>query len=156
MYNIAYKSETSLILYSSLMFLKLGVYLSVIPFESIFPQINCTFSIYVLKSPFSLCFIFLSLVMFLKTFVLFFSPFCCCSIAKSYLTLCNPTDCSIPDFPVLHYLPEFAQTHVHWVNDTIQLPHHLPPPSPPAFNLSQHQGLFQWTGSSHQMQSIGA
>ena len=123
MYNIAYKSETSLILYSSLMFLKLGVYLSVIPFESIFPQINCTFSIYVLKSPFSLCFIFLSLVMFLKTFVLFFSPFCCCSIDKSYLTLCNPTDCSIPDFPVLHYLLELAQTHVHWVGDAIQPSH---------------------------------
>ena len=60
-------------------------------------------------------------------------------------------DCSMPGFPVLHYLPEFTQIHVHWVNDTIQLPHRLPLPPPPAFNLSQNQGLFQWTGSSHQM-----
>ena len=56
-------------------------------------------------------------------------------------------DCSTPAFPVLHYLPEFVQTHVHWVSDTIQPSHPLPPPSPLAFNLSQHQGLFQWVSS---------
>ena len=56
-------------------------------------------------------------------------------------------DCSTPGFPVLHYLPEFAQTHVHWVDDAIQPSHPLSPPSPPALNLSQHQGLFQWVGS---------
>ena len=45
---------------------------------------------------------------------------CCCSVAQSYLTLCNPMDCSTAGFPILHYLPEFAQTHVHWVYDAIQ------------------------------------
>ena len=51
------------------------------------------------------------------------------SVTQSRLTLCDPMDCSIPGFPVLHYLPEFAQTHVHWVNDTIQLPCLLSSPS---------------------------
>ena len=60
-------------------------------------------------------------------------------------------DCSTPGFPVLHYLLEFAQTHVRWVDDAIQPSHPLLPPSPPAFNLSQHQGLFQWVGSLHQV-----
>ena len=53
-------------------------------------------------------------------------------------------DCSMPGFPVPHHLPEFAQVHVHWVNDAIQPHHPLSSPSPPALNLSQHQGLFQW------------
>ena len=71
-------------------------------------------------------------------------------------TLCNPMDCSTPGFPVLHCLPEFAQTHVHWVNDAIQPSHLLSPPSPPAFTLSQHQGLFQWVDSfTSGVQSIG-
>ena len=52
-----------------------------------------------------------------------------------------PHDCSTPGFPALHYLPQFAQTHVHWVTDAIQPSHPLSPASPPAFNLSQHQGL---------------
>ena len=56
-------------------------------------------------------------------------------------------DCSTPGFPVLHYLSELAQTHVHWVGDAIHPSHPLLPISPPAFNLSQHQGLFQWVGS---------
>ena len=67
----------------------------------------------------------------------------CCSVVKLYLTLCNPMDCSTSDFPVLHYLPEFAQSHDHWVSDAIEPSHPLSPPSPPAFNLSQHQDLFQ-------------
>ena len=54
-------------------------------------------------------------------------------------------------FPVLHCLPEFVQTHVHWVSDAIQPSHPLPPSSPLAFNLSQHQGIFQWVSSSHQV-----
>ena len=58
---------------------------------------------------------------------------------------------SMPGFPVLHYLPEFAQTHVHWVSDAIQPSHPQSPPSPLALNLSQHQGLFQWVGSLHQV-----
>ena len=64
----------------------------------------------------------------------------CCSVAKSCPTLCDPMDCSMPGFPVLHYLPEFPQTHSHWVGDAIQLSHLLSSPSP-AFNLSQHQAL---------------
>jgi len=66
-------------------------------------------------------------------------------------TLCNPIDCSIPGFPVHHQLPEFTQTHVHWVGDDTEPSHPLSSPSPPALNLSQHQGLFQWVSSSHQV-----
>ena len=76
---------------------------------------------------------------------------CCCSLTRLCPTLCDPVDCSTRGFPVLPYLPEFAQTHVHRVGDAIQPSHPLSPPSPPAFNLSQHQGLFQWVGSSHQV-----
>ena len=68
----------------------------------------------------------------------------------SCVWLHDPMDCSMPGFPVLHYLPELAQTHVHWISDAIQPSHVLSSPSPPAFNLSQHQGLFQWVISSHQ------
>ena len=57
-------------------------------------------------------------------------------------TLCDPMDCSMPGFPVLHHLSELAQTHVHQVSDAIQPSHPLLFLSPPAFNLSQHQGLF--------------
>ena len=67
---------------------------------------------------------------------------CCCPTAKSCLTLCNPLDCSTPGFPVLHYLLEFAQTHVHWVHDAIQPSHLLSSPSLPSFNLSQQQWSF--------------
>ena len=73
---------------------------------------------------------------------------CCCSVAKLCLTLCDPMDSSTPGSSVLLYLWEFAQMHVHWVNDAIYLFHPLPPPPPFAFNLSQHQSLFQWVGSS--------
>ena len=65
------------------------------------------------------------------------------SIAQSCLTLCDPTDCSLPGFPVHHQLLELAQTYVHRVSDAIQPSHSLSSPSPPAFNLSQLQGLFQ-------------
>ena len=64
-------------------------------------------------------------------------------------TLCDPMDCSTPCFLVLPHLPELAQIHVHWVSDAIQPSHPLSYPSSPAFNLSQHQGLFQWGDSSH-------
>jgi len=63
-------------------------------------------------------------------------------------------NCNTPGFPVLHYLPKFAQTHVHWVSDAIQPSHPLSSPSPPALNLSQHQGLFQWVSSSHQVAKV--
>jgi len=61
---------------------------------------------------------------------------CFCSVAQLCLTLCDPMDCSTPGFPVLHHLPEFAQTHVHWVCDATQPSHPLSSPFPPAFNLS--------------------
>ena len=70
------------------------------------------------------------------------------SVAQSCLTLCDPMECSTPGFPVHHQLPESTQTHVHWVSDAIQPPYPLTSPSPPAFNLSQHQGLFQWVSFS--------
>ena len=63
-------------------------------------------------------------------------------------------DCSTPGFPVLQYLPEFAQTHVHWVSDAIQPSHPLSPPSPPALNLFQYQGLSQQVISSHQVAKV--
>ena len=65
------------------------------------------------------------------------------SVAQSCPILCDPMDCSTPGFPVLHRLSEFTQTHVHQVGDAIQPSHPLSPSSPPAFNLSQHRGLFQ-------------
>ena len=65
-----------------------------------------------------------------------------------------PLDFSTPGFPVLHCLPEFAQSHVHWVGDAIQPSHPLSFPSLSTFNLSQHQGLFQWVGSSHQVAKV--
>ena len=63
----------------------------------------------------------------------------------------DPMDCSMPGFPVHHQLPELAQTHVCRVGDAIQSSHPLSSPSPPAFNLSQYQGLFQWVSSLHQV-----
>ena len=71
-------------------------------------------------------------------------------VAQSCLTLCDPMDCSMPGFPVHHQLLEFTQTLVHLVGDAIQPSHALSSPSPPAFNLSQHQDLFKWVSSSHQ------
>ena len=73
--------------------------------------------------------------------------------SHSVMSLCDPMDCSTPGFLILHYHPEFAQTHVHWVYDAIQPSHLLLLPSF-AFNLSQHQGLFQWVGSSHQVAKV--
>ena len=76
------------------------------------------------------------------------------SVAQLCPTLCDPMDCSMPDFPVLHYLPELAHTHVHWVSDAIQPSHPLLSPSPPALNLSQHQGLFKWVSSLYQVAKL--
>ena len=76
---------------------------------------------------------------------------CCCWVTESCQILCDHIDYSTPG---LYYTLEFAQTHVHWVSDVIQ-PFHSPSlPSPPALNLSQHQGLFQWVGSSQQVAKI--
>ena len=74
------------------------------------------------------------------------------SVAQSCLTLCDPMNCSMPGLPV-HRLPEFTQTHVHRVSDAIQ-PSHPLSPSPPAPNPSQHQSLFQWVNSSHEVAKV--
>jgi len=73
------------------------------------------------------------------------------SVTQSCLTLCDPMDCSTPGLPVHHQLLELPQTHVHRVSDAIQSSHSLSFPSPPAFNLSQHNGLFGWVTSLHQV-----
>ena len=67
---------------------------------------------------------------------------------------CDPMDCSTPGLPVHHQLLELTQTHVHWVGNAIQHCHPLSSPSPPDFNLFQHQGLFKWVSSSHQVAKV--
>jgi len=79
---------------------------------------------------------------------------CLSSITQLCLTLCNTMDCSTPGFPIHHQLPEPTQTHVHHVGDAIQPLHPLSFPSPPDFNLSQHQGLFQWVRSSYEVAKV--
>ena len=76
------------------------------------------------------------------------------SVTHSCLTLCDPMNHSTPGLPVHHQLPEFTQTHVHVVGDAIQPFHPLSSPSPPAPNPSQHQGLFQWVSSSHEVAKV--
>ena len=75
------------------------------------------------------------------------------SVTQSCRTPCDPMDCT-PGFPVHHQLPELAQAHVHRVGDAIQPSHPLSSPSLPAFNLSQHQCLFQWVSSLHQVAKV--
>ena len=82
------------------------------------------------------------------------SPVQFSSVTQLCPTLCDPMDCSMPGFPVHHQLPEDTQTHVHWVGDAIQLSHPLSSLSPPALNLFQHHGLFQWVSSSHQVAKV--
>ena len=76
------------------------------------------------------------------------------SVTQSCLTLCDPMNCRMPGVPVHHQLPEFTQTHGHRVSDAIQPSHPLSSPSPPAPNPSQHQGLFQWVNSSHEVAKV--
>ena len=76
------------------------------------------------------------------------------SVTQSCLTLCDPMNRSTPGLPVHHQHQEFNQTHVHWVGDAIQPSHPLSSPSPPSLNLSQHQGLFKWVSSSHQVARV--
>ena len=78
-----------------------------------------------------------------------FSP-----VVQSCPTLCDPMNCGVPALPVHHQLPESTQTHVHWVGDAIQPSHPLLSPSPPALNVSQHQGLFKWVSSLHQVAKV--
>ena len=100
-----------------------------------------------------------------KVMYLFFNVLSRCVIAffprnssaqfsHSVVSLCSPMDCSMPGLPVHHQLPEFTQTHDHGVGDVIQPSHPLLSPSPPTFNLSQHQGLFQWVSSLHQVSKV--
>ena len=86
--------------------------------------------------------VFLSFLFCIIIRALTHTPFCCCSVVRAYLTLYDPMECSTPGFPVLHQFPELAQTHVHRISDAIQPSHPLSSPSPSAFSLSQHQGLF--------------
>ena len=86
--------------------------------------------------------------------VRFIIQFSFSSVTQSCLTLCNTTDHSMLGLPVHHQLPEFTQTHVHRVSDAIQPSHPLSSPSPPALNLSQHQGLFQEVSSLHQVAKV--
>ena len=86
--------------------------------------------------------------------IIILEKICISSVAQSCPTLCNPMDYSIPGFPIHYQLLEPAQTHVHRVGDAIQPPHPLSSPSPPAFNLSQYQGLFQGVSSSHQVAKV--
>ena len=75
-------------------------------------------------------------------------------VTQSCPTLCVPMNCSMPGLPVHHQRPESTQTHVHWVGDVTQPSHPLSSPSPPAFDLSQHQGLFQWVNFSHEVAKV--
>ena len=79
---------------------------------------------------------------------------CFSSVTQLCPTLCNPMNCSTSGLPVHHQLPEFTQTHVHWVGDAIQLSHLLLSPSPPASNPFQHQSLFQWVNSWHEVAKV--
>ena len=76
------------------------------------------------------------------------------SVAQSWLTLCDPVNRSTPGIPAYHQLPEFTQIHVHWDSDAIQASHPLSSPFPPAPNPSQHQSLFQWVNSSHEVAKV--
>ena len=82
------------------------------------------------------------------------SPVQFSSVTQSCLTFCDPVNRSMPGLPVQHQLPEPTQTHVHWVGDAIQSSHLLSSPSPPAFKLSQHQGLFQIVSYLHQVAKV--
>ena len=76
------------------------------------------------------------------------------SVVQSCPTLCDPMNRSTPGLPVHHQLLEFTQPHIHWVSDAIQPSHPLSSPSPPACNSSQHQSLFQWVNSSHEVAKV--
>ena len=78
----------------------------------------------------------------------------CFSVTELYPTLCNPMNRSMPGLAVLRYLPEFAQIHVLWVNDATSPSQSLLYPSPLAFNLAEHQGLFQWLNFSHEVTKV--
>ena len=92
----------------------------------------------------------------LNNYSLYICRYSSSSVQFSHSVVCDPMDCSTPGFPVYHQLPERAQTHVYWVSDATQPSHPLPSASPTTFNLSQHQSLFQWVNSSHEVAKVGA
>ena len=110
------------------------------------------------NSIYSLCHLFWLLVISRFEAYFFFNLFVFSvqfsSVAQPCLTLCYPMNGTRPGLPVHHQLPKSTQTHVHCVDDAIQPSHPLLSPSPPALNLSQHQGLFHWVSSLHQMANI--
>ena len=91
---------------------------------------------------------------YLKNFLINYILIQFSSVTQSCPTLCDPMNCSTPELPAHHQLPEFTQTHVHWVGDAIQPSHPLLSPSPPAPNPSQHQGLFQKVSSLHEVAKV--
>ena len=100
---------------------------------------------------------FLGMIFFLSSSLYFWASFSSVqfsSVTQLCPTLCNHMNCSMSGLPVYHQLPEFTQSHVHWVGDAIQPSHPLLSPSPSAFNPSQHQGLFKWVSSSHQVAKV--
>ena len=115
-----------------------------------------TSSLYFNQTTVLFCFIHqgaIYIFIYLKDSIIFKGTVQFSSVTQSCPTLCDPTEFSTPGFPVLHQLLELAQTHVHRVSDASQ-PSRLLSPSPPAFNLSQHQGLFQWVRISHQVAKV--
>ena len=108
-------------------------------------NIQGTPKLYGLRKEYKGCFCLYIFLYIMKSFA------CVCSVAQSCPTLCNLMNCSMPGLPVHHQLLEFTQTHVLWVGDAIQPSDPLSSPSPPALNLSQHQGLFKWLSSLHQV-----
>ena len=98
--------------------------------------------------------VFVYFFLWLSTCILSFSSVQFSSVAQLCPTLCDPMNCSTPGLPFHHQILEIAQTHVHWVGDAIRPSHPLSSPSPPTLNLCQHQGLFKWVSSSHQVAKV--
>ena len=121
----------------------------------IFAMISFVSFAFISALSFKISFLLLTLGFFISSFS---SCFRCSvqfsSVTHSCLALCDPMNCSTSCLPVHHQLPEFTQTHVHQVGDGIQPSHPLLSPSPPALNPSQHQGLFQWVNSSHEVAKV--
>ena len=113
------------------------------------PQMSVDFSMLASKIPNSK-----NWVSSLSDTVLQFSSVQFSSVSQMCPTLCDPMNRSTPGLPVHHHLPEFTQTHVHRVSDATQPSHPLSSPSPPAPNPSQHQSLFQWVNSSHEVAKV--
>ena len=101
-----------------------------------------------------ICWFFKILDLFHQIVKVSFVKFFFSSVIQSWLTLCDPMNCSTPGLPVRHQLPESTQTHVQRVGDAIQPSHPLSSPSSPPFNLCQHQGLFKWVSSLHQVAKV--